>query len=283
MSEIKRVSVLTHTRPQETAELLHVLRELAADSGVELHFDADETAKHGLSSGEGIVVNSDAAVDLCIVMGGDGTILYALRRYADTEVPVFAVNFGEVGFLATVERERAREGFSHAFAGEFELLALPAICLEHNGEKLMAINEVSVHRSSEARIAHLAYEIADEEIARVRCDGVVVATPAGSTGYNLANHGPVLAWGVEGCVVSFIAPHALSARSLVVAPHDPITIRNVSSIDTVEISIDGRLRAKLEPESAIELSFSANRALLAQLSGTTFYRRLHDRFGRLSS
>lgn len=283
MNKVKRASVLTHTRPQETAELLHALRESAAGEGVELHFDAEETKKHGVSPGDGVVTDSDVAVDLCIVMGGDGTILYALRRYAGSKVPVFAVNFGEVGFLATVEREQAREAFAHAFAGEFDLLSLPAICLERGGEKLMAINEVAMHRSSEARIAHLAYEIAGEEIARVRCDGVVVATPAGSTGYNLANNGPVLAWGVEGCVVSFIAPHALSARPLVVAPHDPITVRNVSKDESVEISIDGRVRDRLTPRDQIELKFCADRALLAQLPGTTFYRRLHDRFGRLSS
>ena len=82
----------------------------------------------------------------------------------------------------------------------------------------MAINDVAVHRKVGERVAELAYELDGEEAGSVRCDGLVVATPAGSTGYNLANGGPVMAWGVEGFVVSFIAPHSISARALVVAP-----------------------------------------------------------------
>src|SRR3712207_9170575 len=87
------------------------------------------------------------------------------------------------------------------------------------------------------RVADLAYALAGEEIGRVRCDGLVVSTPAGSTGYNLANGGPVLAWGVEGHVVSFIAPHSLAARPLVVAPDDELILRNTSH-DPVDVMTD---------------------------------------------
>src|SRR5204862_1274199 len=89
-------------------------------------------------------------------------------------------------------------------------------------------------------VADLGYGLAGEEIGRVRCDGLVVATPAGSTGYNLANGGPILAWGVEGFVVSFIAPHSLTARALVVAPSDELTINNASREEPVEVFVDGR-------------------------------------------
>ena len=88
---------------------------------------------------------------------------------------------------------------------------------------------------------------AGEEIGRVRCDGLVVATPQGSTGYNLANGGPVLAWGVEGYVVSFIAPHSLTARALVVAPTDELTINNASREEPVEVHVDGRPTLELPP------------------------------------
>ena len=110
------------------------------------------------------------------------------------------------------------------------------------------------------RVADLAYALAGEEIGRVRCDGLVVATPQGSTGYNLANGGPVLAWGVEGYVVSFIAPHSLTARALVVAPDDVLTINNASREEPVEVHVDGRPTLELPPGEDIHVEFGAPQA-----------------------
>ena len=115
----------------------------------------------------------------------------------------------------------------------------------------------------------------------MRCDGLVVSTPAGSTGYNLANGGPVMAWGVEGFVVSFIAPHSLTARALVVAPEDTLTVHNRSAEDAVDVTVDGRPAGELAPATR-STAASRRAALLAQLPGTTFYRRLREKFGRLA-
>ena len=98
---------------------------------------------------------------------------------------------------------------------------------------------MAIHRKVGERVAELAYALDGEEVGSVRCDGLVVATPAGSTGYNLANGGPVMAWGVEGFVVSFIAPHSLTARALVVAPRDRLTIYNRSR-EPLDVAVDGR-------------------------------------------
>jgi NAD+ kinase len=110
---------------------------------------------------------------------------------------------------------------------------------------------------------------------------VVVATPAGSTGYNLANGGPVLAWGVEGYVVSFIAPHSLTARALVVAPDDTLTVHNQSA-EAVDVSVDGRPAGELGPGDAITARFLREAADLAQVPGSSFYRRLREKFGLLA-
>ena len=188
-------------------------------------------------------------------MGGDGTILTALRHYAGTGVPVFAVNFGEVGFLATVDPDGLTADFDRAFAGEFETLELPTISVGRPEGIWTAINDISVHRKPGHRVADLAYALAGEEIGRVRCDGLVVATPQGSTGYNLANGGPVMAWGVEGFVVSFIAPHSLTARALVVAPGDLLTINNASREEPVEVHVDGRPTCELPPGEDVHVEF----------------------------
>jgi NAD+ kinase len=111
----------------------------------------------------------------------------------------------------------------------------------------------------------------------------VVATPAGSTGYNLANGGPVLAWGVEGYVVSFIAPHTLTARALVVAPADVLEVTNRSAReDPVDMTTDGRASRPVESGETVRIRFEEGRTLLAQTEGATFYHRMRDKFGRLA-
>jgi len=283
---VRTATVLTHTRPQQVAGALALLIEAARASGVTLRFDALETAKHGLAPVEGlIVVDAELIdeVDLCVALGGDGTILKGLRRYAGRDVPVFAVNFGEVGFLATIEPDELNEfGFERAFAREFDVLRLPAIAFEASGGVHQAINDISFHRKVGGRVAQLAYGVEGEEVGSVRCDGLVVCTPAGSTGYNLANGGPVLAWGVEGFGVSFIAPHSLTARALVVAPGDVLSVSNRGR-EAVDVSVDGRPVCEISPGEDLRTGFQPDATSLAQLPGSSFYRRLRAKFGRLSS
>jgi NAD+ kinase len=282
---IKRATVLTHRRPAETAPALRTLLALARQAGAVLSLDPEETRKHGLEPAEGLELDAEVRrdVDICFALGGDGTILAALRLYAGTGIPVFAVNFGEIGFLATVDRDQAEHGFRRAFAGEFEVLALPGISLSGRGGLWLAINDISMHRQAGKRVADLAYTIGSDEIGRVRCDGLVVATPAGSTGYNLANGGPVMAWGVAGFVVSFIAPHSLTARALVVAPMDVLIVSNRSKDEPVDVTVDGRPTCILEPGGQIEARFIDGQGSLAQVAGATFYQRLREKFGRLAA
>jgi NAD+ kinase len=282
---VRTAAVLTHRRPELTRAALQDLIGLAREGGVELRFDTEETTKHGLEPGASLSLDAgpDPTVDLCFALGGDGTILGALRSFARTGVPVFGVNFGEMGFLATVDREDAYEGCRRALSGDFEVLTLPAIELSGAGGSWLAINDVSIHRQQGKRVADLEYAVSGDEVGRVRCDGLVVATPAGSTGYNLANGGPVMAWGVRGFVVSFIAPHSLTARSLVVAPDDRLVVHNRSQEEAVDVSVDGRPICVLDPGERVEASFVNGLATLAQMPGTTFYQRLRQKFGRLAT
>jgi len=280
----RTITVLTHGRPAETAAALRELAAMAAADGAVLTLDAGETAKHppageiaGLAHGVPLALDAE----FCVALGGDGTILRALRAYARTAVPVFAVNFGEVGFLSTVEPERMREGFERALAGTLEVLSLPAIEVDGPAGSHLALNDLSLHRKVGGRVAELAYAIGGEEIGSVRCDGLVVSTPAGSTGYNLANGGPVMAWGVAGMAVSFIAPHSLSARALVVAPDDVLMLHN-SSRETLAVSVDGRPVGEIAPAQVVRARFADDVATLAQMEGSSFYRRLREKFGRLS-
>jgi NAD+ kinase len=290
---VREFTVFTHQLDGETEGTLKRLAEEAEKAGVRLRLDPEETRKHRLQPGPAAVLDAEVKddVELCVALGGDGTILRALRRYAGTSVPVFGINFGAVGFLATVERGEAEDGIRRALERDFELLRLPAIVLDTGGEAVRerrfsdgvqtAINDIAIHRKVGERVADLAYALQGEEIGRVRCDGLVVSTAAGSTGYNLANGGPVMAWGVEGYVVSFIAPHSLTARALVVAPGDRLTIHNRSR-EALDVALDGRPAGEIAAGGTIEASFVADVSTIAQLPGSSFYRRLSEKFGRLA-
>ncbi len=278
------MTLFTHRNPADTGPTLARLVELAAQAGVTLRCDEEETSKHGLTARPGLAVDAPVKddVELCVVLGGDGTILRALQRYAGTPVAVFAINFGEIGFLATIERGEIDEGFARALRGDFELRRLPAIVLDGAGRGQRGINDVAIHRKVGERVAEIAYALDGEVVGSVRCDGLVIATPAGSTGYNLANGGPVMAWGVEGCVVSFIAPHSLTARALVVAPQDRLTIHNRSR-EPLDVAVDGRPVGELGPGETVDAHFQNAVGTIAQLPGSSFYRRLREKFGRLAS
>ncbi|HEX6586889.1 MAG TPA: NAD(+)/NADH kinase [Solirubrobacterales bacterium] len=277
-----RAMLITHTHPETASEAVAATVEAARAASVELVATADEHEKHGDAAAGIARIDDGGRPDVCIVLGGDGSILYALRRFADTGVPVFGVNFGTIGFLAAVEREELEGGLRRAFAGDFEVMDLPALRVDLPVERPVALNDISFVRRPHGRVAELSYRIGGEEVGSVRCDGLVAATPAGSTGYNLANAGPILAWGVEGYVVSFIAPHTLAARALVVAPDDALRVRNAAGREPVEIALDGEGVGELAPGAEIEMRFDDTVGRLAQLRGANFYNRIREKFGQLA-
>ncbi len=279
---VKRAMLITPAHPERSTDAVATASEVARAAGVKLVSTADEHQKH-LDAATHIERVADGELpDVCLVLGGDGSILYAMRHFAHTGVPVFGINFGTVGFLAAVERDQLSEGLERAFSGDYEVMDMPALTIDLPLEHPVALNDISFQRQAHGRVAELSYTIGDEEVGSVRCDGLVAATPAGSTGYNLANNGPILAWGVKGFVVSFIAPHTLAARALVVAPGDALLVRNAAGREPVEISLDGAPAGELEPGAELEMRFEESVSCLAQLPGTNFYHRVREKFGKLA-
>ena len=264
---IQRVAVYTHDRPDETSDGIRVLTEAAGRTGVELVFESDEVAEQA---------------DVCIVLGGDGATLRALRHHAGTEVPVFAVNYGRIGFLATVDREDLPRAIEIALTGQFEVVKMPALLTDGHATERFAINEVSFQRRPHMNVTRLSYSLAGEWVARVPCDGLIAATPAGSTAYSLSVGGPIVAWGVKGFVVNLIAPHALSSRALVAAPDDVLRVVNDGD-EPVDIVIDGMQAGELGGGEGSEITFRPDVVGLAQLPGSSFYRRFREKLLQLTS
>jgi NAD+ kinase len=283
---IRAATVFTHHRPDETADGIRALIEAARRFGVELLFDSEETAKHELGrfATDGVRANvaPEQKPDICIVLGGDGATLRALRAHAGTGVPVFAVNYGRVGFLATVDREELPRALDLALTGQFEVVEMPALLIDGRTTERFAINEVSFQRRPQTNVTHLSYSLAGEWVARVPCDGLIAATPAGSTAYSLSAGGPIVAWGVKGYVVNLIAPHALSSRALVAAPEDVLRVVN-DGADSIDIVLDGMRTGELAGGEESEITFRPEVVGLAQLPGASFYRRFREKLLQLTS
>jgi NAD+ kinase len=273
-SAVRRAAVITHGNTERIAPALARLEALARDKGVELVFPEDEAAKHRrLESGA-----APADADICVVLGGDGTILRGLQRFLGTSVPVIGVNFGRVGFLASIRPHELELGLSRVFAGEYRTWELPTLEGELNEERFRAVNDVVATSGTLGRMIELAWAIGDEDLGRVPCDGVVVSTPSGSTAYNLSNGGPVLGWGLDAAAVTFVAPHSLRLRPLVVPRGRDIVISN----DTVDVPVtviaDGHAVGEAVPGDAIAIRLAEPRSLLATLPEVTFFGRYHEIF-----
>lgn len=282
-AESRTAALITHSHPPAATEAVSLAAKLADEAGRRLVATAAELSKHdGAARGVEEVEELPRRPGLCLVLGGDGSILHSLRHYAGTDVPIFGVNFGTVGFLAAVERDDAEAGIRRAFADELAMVDLPGLEVTAGDERRLGFNDVTFTRRPRDRVAELSYAIAGEEVGHVRCDGLVAATPAGSTGYNLANNGPILAWGVEGYVVSYLAPHTLTARALVVAPGDALRVGNAAGRDAVDIAVDGELVGELAPGAEAEVHFRDGSGCLAQLPGSSFYHRIREKFGHLA-
>jgi NAD+ kinase len=273
MPPVERAAVVTHGRAGKIGDAIARVQAAAREAGVELLFDAAETAKHGVPTTAG------RPPDLAIVLGGDGTMLRGLTRYLGTDVPVLGVNFGRVGFLTAVPSDELESGLARVFAGEYRVVSLPTLEAALEGETHTAVNDVVVAGATLGRMVELDWAIGGEDLGVQACDGVICATPPGSTAYNLSNGGPVLVWGLDAMVITFVAPHSLHARPLVVGPDTDLVVTNRSVDVPAAVLVDGHRVGELPPGAQARMHLGPERSRLALLPEETFFRRYGTVFG----
>ena len=265
--------MVTHGEPGQIGAGLARLQAVAQEHGVELLFPPDEGEKHG------VVPTVDfSAADLAVVLGGDGTVLRALTRFLGTGVPVVGVNFGRVGFLSSMGRRDLEAGMTRVFAGEYEVVELPTLEVEHPSGTGRAVNDVVVASASLGRMIELELAVGGEELGSQPCDGIICSTPSGSTAYNLSNGGPVLMWGLEAIALTFVAAHSLHARPLVIPPGADVIIWNRTGDVEAGVLVDGFRVATLGKAERAVTRIGAERSLLATLPEATFVRRYRQSF-----
>lgn len=280
---ISCVALVTHQVPSVAGVILEEVLTLLEARGVQVLLSPGERAKHPEITNRGeICCDSSredlARADMCLVLGGDGTMLRALRFTRELQVPVAGVNLGRVGFFAAVSRDRVQEDLPRVLEGDYVGYPLLGLAADLAGTPLRAVNDLVIGRSGESRISHISYSLNGVPLFDVRCDSLLVATPAGSTAYNLAVGGPVMGVAVPAFILTYVAPHTLGTRSLIAAASDVLEVRNESPHDTADVFVDGEHMGVLRPYTSLEVRTVPGLSTLALLPESDFYRHFKDRF-----
>ena len=254
---VGRAAVVVHGRPDRIGDALQRVERVAQAAGVEL---------------------TEESPDLAIVLGGDGTMLRALERFLPLNVPVIGVNFGRVGFLASMMPDDMEQGLERAFAGDYEIHALPTIESAFGGQKITAINDIVATSAVLGRMGEVEWFVGGEAMGRVPADGLIASTPTGSTAYSLSNGGPILMWGLDALTITFIAPHSLHARPVVIPRDRPVDIRNVTRDIPLALIADGHRFGDLKPGQGLSVRLGEQQSLLATLPDATFVTRYKGAF-----
>lgn len=235
------------------------------------------------------VSDSDAGlnelIDLAIVVGGDGTMLHVARELSQQALPVIGINLGRLGFLTDIPAERMLEDMDKVLAGEYHLEERMMLAVEvHAGQEIVyqgtGLNDIVISKGEVARLIEVNTYVDDEFVTRTRGDGVVIATPTGSTAYSLSAGGPILHPTLPAITVVPICPHTLSHRPLVLAEHSQIRIEPVELVESAaHVAVDGFIRYSLKGCEHIRICRSDHSVRLLRTLNHNHYEGLRSKLG----
>jgi NAD+ kinase len=282
----REVLLVAHTgRPAALHSAAIVARQLA-DAGISLHVLGEEAAHLNL---EGVSVQSasDGVIDraeIVLVLGGDGTLLRAAELVRRVGTPLLGVNLGQVGFLAEAEREALTSTVERLVERRYDVeermtLDVEVTKSDGSGGSGWALNEVAVEKDARERMLEVVVEIDGRPLSRWAGDGVVFATPTGSTAYAFSAGGPVVWPEVDALLLVPISAHALFARPLVTSPHSVLAVEVLPSSPNGVVWCDGRRRLDLSVGSRVEVTRGKEPVRFARLHHRPFTDRLVAKFG----
>jgi NAD+ kinase len=290
---VRRVLLLAHTGREDAREVARACAKSLAAHGLVVRLLADEAADLALDPAsfdpgpETVASAEDAGTgcELALVIGGDGTILRAAELTHASGTPLLGVNLGHVGFLAEAEQEDVESTIDAIVARRYTVEERLTIEVSvHRDKELVAstfaLNEASVEKAARERMLEVVVEVDGRPLSRWGCDGVVCATPTGSTAYNFSAGGPVVWPGVEALLMVPISAHALFARPMVVAPDSVLAVELLARTEGAGVLwCDGRRTVDLPPGARIEVRRGSTPVRLARLHQAPFTDRLVAKFG----
>ena len=274
---IRRIGLVLSGRSREGSMTLDRLIHLCEGRDVSLAF---EPGSPGLPEGAEVLDLDRSPVDLLLALGGDGTMLRASRLAIGFGLPVFGVNTGRLGFLTTTPEKELEAGVNAVLDGQALVerrFTLSATVKGAGGETFGpfdALNDVVVHHSGAARVTPIRLTVerpeGEEEIGSFTGDGVILASPTGSTAYSLSAGGPIVAPDVECMVVTPICPHSLSVRPLVVRSQERVTVTGLDPGHSLQLTIDGQVEREIGSEDTVVVSRGEHEVALIRLQGQAF-------------
>ena len=280
-SRFRCVGLVAKVTSPEALDLTRSLDRALKRRGLKTIFDSDTLAALGRSGG----VPRDRMgheCDLILIPGGDGTLL-SVARYAPSSTPILGINIGVLGFLTGLSREEALSRLDEVLAGKFRedrrrRLEVTIPSGRYRGV-YRALNDVVMNRETVGRIATFTVLVEGRPISRFRGDGVIVATPTGSTAYSLSVGGPILHPSLAAVVVTPISPHSLTQRPLVVPASTTIGLAVVGRgpSDGVHLTLDGQERFKIFPGCIVEVRESGSAATLLRPPETDHFHKLAEK------
>ena len=276
------VGVVGNPRYEGLPELLQWLVDQAPRYGLALHPERDLVAQW---PGEAHPLDLDQVPpDVIVCFGGDGTLLRTARLVGNREIPIFGVNLGRVGFLTSGTPETLERDLEALAHGKFRLetrRALQSAIIDEAGSVKVqgeVLNDVVVHKAGVARVIRVRVLLDGEEIGAFSSDGIVVATPTGSTAYSLSAGGPIVVPGVDALVITPICPHTLAVRPIVVPGDAEIEIDVLPPwSDDVLVSFDGQIAAELEPSARVRVTRAPYGVRLVRLESKGFFERMRQK------
>jgi len=223
----------------------------------------------------------DRNADLVIAVGGDGTLLEAAHRFRGSTVPILGINIGYLGFITSINGDRIRQDMKRVLNSEFVVSHRTALDLEIRGGKrtitAWALNDALIIRGANPHLIGVTARIGQRQLTSYRCDGLIIATPTGSTAYSLAAGGPIISPECSVLTVTPICPQALTNRSVVVNSTEPIEMQLEKTSGPAEVQVDGMALTKLKPGSIISVKTSSDSVPIAFLPEINYYDILAEK------
>lgn len=285
---IERVGLVAKHHLGAAAGVLVELSAWLEARGVRPVFEFETAALAGLPTGPQTPTRDELpeACDLVLVLGGDGTFIGMAARIAraGTDVPILGVNFGSLGFLTEVTLDELYDSLEAVLEGRAHLETRMMLCARtrRHGQTLpefYVLNDVVITKGALSRIIDLAVAIGGHPVMRVRADGLIIATPTGSSAYNLAAGGPVVHPAVDAILLTPIAPHMLTNRPIVVPGGSDVCVEPVvdGSKEEVYVTFDGQSGHALQPGDVIEVRRAAKPLRLVRAGKRTYFEVLRQK------
>lgn len=284
---IRRIGVVVKPHRPDALESLCRLTEWLQKKGIQLVGQPEiphEQIKQKTGCAVEVVTDEELApsVDLILVLGGDGTMIATARMIGDTQVPVIGVNYGGLGYLAEFPIEELFTALEAILSGQYKVQKREMLAVElWRGEELITrsrvLNDVVVNKSALARIIEIEAYLDHQFVNLFRADGLIVATPTGSTAYNLSAGGPVIYPSMNAVVITPICPFTLSNRPIVVPEGSLIEVRLMTDKEEVALTLDGQVGFPLQVRDRIVISKSNNTFNLVQPPNRNYFDVLRDK------